>query len=137
MDLLQMGAKLFGDAAGGGVDTDAVQSALAGLLGGEGGKLDLGGLVSGMQNGGLESLVQSWLGDGANAPLSSDQLAGLVDSEKMTEFASKLGMDAGSAQQALAQVLPNMIDKGSSGGSLLDSLGGAEGLMGMASKLFK
>jgi hypothetical protein len=30
-----------------------------------------------------------------------------------------------------------MVDKASSGGSLLDSIGGVEGVLGMAGKLFK
>jgi hypothetical protein len=32
--------------------------------------------------------------------------------------------------------LPQMVDKASSGGSLLDSIGGVEGVLGMAGKLF-
>ena len=60
--------------------------------------------------------------------------------DKVSEFASKLNIDEGTASNGLADMLPQLIDKASSGGSLLESamgsMGGAGGLMGMVGKLF-
>ena len=47
----------------------------------------------------------------------------------------RIGRDE--ASSSLSQILPDLIDKSSKGGSLLDSVGGAEGLAGLASKFFK
>jgi hypothetical protein len=40
------------------------------------------------------------------------------------------------AAGGLSDALPQMVDKASSDGSLLDSIGGVSGALGMASKLF-
>ena len=53
-------------------------------------------------------------------------------SDKIAEMASKLNTDEGSLLDSLKDALPQIIDKSSSGGSLLS----AEGLMGMAKKFF-
>ncbi len=141
MDILKMGAEMFANASGGeggGLDIDAVQSALSGLLGGADGNVDLGQIVSNMSSeGGLMSVVSSWLGDGENAVISADQISSVLGSDKVAEFASKLNIDPETAMNGLSQSLPNVVDKASSGGSLLDSVGGVGGLMDMASKLFK
>ena len=66
-----------------------------------------------------------------------NQVGELPGSDKVAEFASKLNVDEDTAVSGLADMLPQMVDKSSSGGSLLDSVGGVGGLMGMAGKLFK
>jgi uncharacterized protein YidB (DUF937 family) len=53
------------------------------------------------------------------------------------DFASKLNLDKSAATDGLAGMLPGLIDGSSKGGSLLDAVGGAGGLLGMASKLLK
>jgi uncharacterized protein YidB (DUF937 family) len=141
MDLMKMGAELFANASGGdkgGLDMDAIQSAMSGLLGGQGDKLDLGKIMSNMNgDGGMMSVVNSWLGDGENAPISADQITSLLGSDKVAEFASKLNIDPQTALNGLSQSLPGVVDKASSGGSLLDSFGGVSGLMDSVGKLFK
>ena len=137
MDLMQIGAQLLQSKLGGNAQTGDIVSALSGLLGGENG-FDIASLVSKMQgNGGLASMAASWLGDGDNAAISGNQVKEIFGADKVAEFASKLNVDEGTAVNGLADVLPEMINQGSSGGSLLDSVGGASGLMGMAGKLFK
>ena len=46
----------------------------------------------------------------------------------MADAASQLGTDEGSLLDGLKDALPQMVDKASSGGSLLDSVGGLGGL---------
>lgn len=138
MDILELGAQLFSKSQGGssGLDLNALQSALGGVIG-EGDKLDLAGLVSNMQSGGLGSILESWLGDGSNNPVSPEQIGELLGSDKIASFAASLNIDPDSARAGLSQVLPEIVDKASSGGSLLDVVGGADGLAGMVGKLFK
>jgi len=51
-------------------------------------------------------------------------------------MASKLGVDSGAAAESLSQVMPSLMDKMSSGGSLLDSVGEGGNPADMAKKLF-
>ncbi len=142
MDLnsvLRMGADIFQKQAGApaqGLPIEAIVKALMGLLGDGSGKLDLASLVQKFSSGGLASLAQSWLGDGANAPIGGAQLMQVLGSGAIGDFAKQLGIDTDSATQGLEAAIPAIIDKASSGGGLLDAAGGVEGLMGMAGKLF-
>ena len=142
VELLKMGAQMFinskqsGD-AGSGLDMDNLISAFSSLTGGgTGAGFDLGSLVSNMTAGGLGDIAQSWLGDGDNANVSPDQVTNMFGADKISEFASKLGLSNEEAAGGLSDALPQMVDKASSGGSLLDSIGGISGAIGLAGKLF-
>jgi uncharacterized protein YidB (DUF937 family) len=137
MDLLKMGAEMLTQKLGSSVGTDGMMSALSGLLGDGKGGIDLAGLASKMMSSGdLASIAKSWLGDGANASMSPASLMSVLGENKIADFAGKVGVDTSTAANGLSDVLPTLMDKASSGGSLLDSVGGADGLLGMAKKLF-
>jgi uncharacterized protein YidB (DUF937 family) len=136
-----MGAETFmksnkSGEAGSGLDIGTLGTALSGLLGGGQGGIDLGSLMSKFSSAGLGSLVNSWLGDGANQSISADQVMDMFGSSKISEFASTLGLSQEEAAGGLSDAIPQMVDKASSGGSLLDSVGGLSGALGMAGKLF-
>lgn len=133
MDILQLGTQLLSDRLGLQLDSDTVASALSGLLGDGQGNIDLAGLAGKMASSGeLGSLVSSWLGDGGNSAISADSILGLLGDSQVSDFASKLGTNTDTAAAGLADVLPQMVDKASSGGNLLDAAGGLGGLMGAA-----
>lgn len=133
MDVLQLGADLLNDKLGLNVDKATIAEALSGLMGDGKGGIDLQGLVSKLSSSGeLGALVNSWLGDGGNLPISADDVSSLFGQARVNEFAGKIGTDAGSAADGLADVLPQLVDKFSSGGDLLKSAGGIDGLMGAA-----
>lgn len=143
-DLLKMGAsafiksKLSGD-AGSGLDLGSLTSALSGLTGGgdsDDGGFDIGSLLGKMQGGGMADVAQSWLGDGDNNPVEGNQITEMFGADKISEFASKLGLSEEEAVGGLQDALPQIVDKASSGGSILDSIGGIGGAISMASKLF-
>ncbi|WP_372682463.1 YidB family protein [Desulfosarcina sp.] len=142
-NLLKMGATAFinseksGD-AGSGLDMSSLISALSSLAGGGRGigGFDLGSLLSKMDTGGLGGIAKSWLGDGSNQAISPDQITSMLGADKISGFASRLGLSEEEAAGGLSDALPQMVDKASSGGSLLDSIGGLSGAMGMAGKLF-
>ena len=113
---------------------DSVGSALSGLLGQGGGGLDVGSLVNGLKDKGHGDIADSWLGDGDNAEISADQLKEVLGGDKISEAASQLGTDEGTLLDGLKDALPQLVDKSSSGGSLLDSLGGIGGVASMAKK---
>lgn len=133
---MKLGTQLLMSKLGGGANADsgAVQNALGSLLG-NGEAPDIGSLLSGLQSGGLGDIAKSWLGDGDNAPISADQLKNVVDGSKLSELASVLGTDEGSVLSGLQEAMPQMVDKASSGGSLLDSIGGISGVANLAKGL--
>jgi len=145
-DIVSIGTKMFQDKVGeDGVDSNALQDALGGLLSNEEGGLDLGNIMSALtggsdedgEGGGLASIVSSWIGGGENSPIDGDMLSNLLGNEKISEFAEKLGIDTDTALSGLTDALPNMVDKATpEGDSLLDQVGGLDGLMSMAGKLF-
>jgi len=128
MDIMNLAKGMLAQKLG--ADSDAIGGAMDSLLG-DGDKLDLGSLVSGFQSKGLGDVASSWLGDGDNTPISADQLKGVLGSEKITQAAAQLGTNENALLDGLKDALPQLIDKSSSGGSLLGSLGG---LGGMAKK---
>lgn len=138
-DIIQIGAQLFQsklDKEGDGIDIGDITSALTGLISGSDGNVDLGSIMSSLNAGGLASLAASWLGDGDNDEIAPEQVKDIFGGDKISDFASKLGLDEGSALSGLTSAIPAIMDKSSSGGSILDSIGGISGAIGLASKLF-
>ena len=151
-DLLKLGATVFQQSngsgnTGSGLDIGTIIGALSGLTGNsqEGG-LDIGSIIGKLTNsnggnnnaggGDLMSMAQSWLGDGDNQAASTDSITQMLGQDKLSEFASKLGLSEDEAIGGLKDALPQMVDKSSSGGSLLDSIGGIGGAINLAGKLF-
>ena len=113
-----------------------IQSALQSLLPTEGGDLNLSSLVSMfIGNGGIASLAQSWLGDGDNQSISPQSIIGMFGESNVSEFASKIGVDSGTAASGLSDMIPDLIDKASSGGSLQENITSSL-VSGLASKFF-
>ena len=142
-ELLNLGASVIrsnSDDATTSLDPDQLSSALGNLFGGTGGKLDFGTLLGKMKESGLDDIVTSWLGNGKNASISGETIKNLLGSDKVADFASMLGLSESSAEAAIADALPEMVDKASPEGSLLeniiDNAGGLDGLLGIARKFF-
>ena len=70
----------------------------------------LQGLVQQFQNNGLGEVVNSWIGNGANQPISGDQIAQVVGQDRLNGIAAKLGIDPNQVSGLLAQHLPGVID---------------------------
>ncbi len=79
---------------------------------------DLPGLVTALDKGGLGPQVQSWLGNGANIPITEDQLKTVLGNAQVQEFARHLGLPVDQTLSTLAKYLPEIIDKASPNGVL-------------------
>jgi uncharacterized protein YidB (DUF937 family) len=79
---------------------------------------DLQGLVNQLQQGGLGPQVQSWLGNGANMPVSPDQLRSALGSGQLTQLAAHFGVTPEAALKLLSEHLPGVVDKASPNGTL-------------------
>jgi uncharacterized protein YidB (DUF937 family) len=138
MDIKSLAVEMLMKKLGGTGDTNAAESALGELVG-QGKDFDLGGLVGQLTGSGgdIADKAKSWLGDGDNAPISASQIQDVLGGDKVEVFAKSIGVSRERASSGLSEMLPQLIDKSSQGGNLLDAIGGAGGLAGLASKFLK
>lgn len=137
--ILKIGAELFQSKLsdqGNSLDLSTIIPALTGLLSNKDGNIDLGSLVSNMDAGDMLNIAQSWLGSDSNEGISANQLTNVLGQNKISEFASQLSLDEGQALSGLQEAIPNMVDKSSNDGNLLDMVGGVSGALNLAGKLF-
>jgi uncharacterized protein YidB (DUF937 family) len=144
-ELFKMGADLIqnnSDSSTTGLDTKDISDALGKLLGAGENGIDLSSIVSKLTDGNLSETIASWLGNGQNLPISADTITDLLGSDKVSEFAKSLGLTEESAKGAIADALPEVVNKATSGensifGDMLDKVGGVDGAMNMLGKMFK
>lgn len=109
-----------------------ILQAITGMLGNDGSHGGLGGLMEKFQQAGMGQVIGSWIGSGANQPISGAQLSQVLGSDTLSELASKIGMNSGDAAGQLSQILPGLIDRLTPHGEAPESgLGNAGDLMGM------
>ena len=107
-------------------------SVLGGLLSNDGGHGGLDGMVAKFSQAGMGDVVQSWIGHGANLPVSGDQIASVLGSDTVAMIAGKLGVDPSIACGQLAQMLPGLVDRLTpQGAAPAGGLGNSGDLMGM------
>lgn len=95
----------------------------------------LPGLLQSFQDKGLGGIVDSWVSTGQNMPISPDQLAQGLGSDKLGSLAQSLGMDQGALSSKLSELLPNVVDKLTPGGQV--PAGGAMPGLDMLANLLK
>lgn len=119
---------------------DQISGALGGALGqGQAGKAAGGGLVAALlpqlismlsqpgamsnltnafQNAGLGNVLQSWLSTGQNLPISGDQVKQVLGAGTVADLGARAGLAETDASNAIASLLPQVMDKLSPGGNL-------------------
>ncbi|MBN2691348.1 MAG: DUF937 domain-containing protein [Burkholderiaceae bacterium] len=110
-----LGQMLGGQQGQTGAESNPMLQVVMGLMGGSGG---LGGLLEKFQQGGLGNLAQSWVGTGANLPISAEQIQQVLGGGALGDIASKLGMQPAQAASALSEALPGVVDKLTPNGQL-------------------
>jgi uncharacterized protein YidB (DUF937 family) len=78
----------------------------------------LAGMLQSLQQGGLGHLVQSWIGTGANLPVSPDQLRNTLGTDWILRITQATGLSQGQVEQQLSTVLPQVVDHLSPNGQL-------------------
>jgi len=71
----------------------------------------LEGLVRQFTQSGLGDVVQSWIGTGANQPISADQVQQALGHGPLNELAQQVGGSSSDLARQLAQFLPGLVDK--------------------------
>ncbi len=111
---------------------------VTGMLANNGGQGGLGGLVGKFEQAGLGDAIQSWIGGGANQPVSGDQITSALGSDTVSDIAAQLGVDPGDAASQLSQMLPGLINHLTPEGQApAQGLGNGEDLMGMLGGLLQ
>lgn len=87
----------------------------------------LQGLVKTFEQGGMGGMIASWIGTGANQSISAEQIQAVLGSEQVQAIASRLGLNTQDVAGHLAQLLPQVVDKLTPGGTLPDAGGGGLG----------
>ena len=70
----------------------------------------LQGLIQSFQQGGLGDIVNSWVSNGQNLPISAEQIQSVLGGSSLGNIASQLGMNSEEASGSLASMLPQLID---------------------------
>ena len=134
-DIINIGVSLAKDKLQN--DDNKIGEALSSILTNSDGNFDLSNILSSLSNGNIGEIVSSWIGSGENRPIDAEGVKNILGEEKLTIFAEKLGVDVDTATEALKDILPQIVDKATpEGDSLLDSLGGIDGILDIAKKLF-
>jgi uncharacterized protein YidB (DUF937 family) len=74
------------------------------------------GIVAQLEQQGLGGTVRSWVGTGANQPMTADQVHQAFGSDTVKQLAAKVGMTPEDLAAKLSQILPQAIDKLTPGG---------------------
>jgi uncharacterized protein YidB (DUF937 family) len=90
-------------------------------------------LVAGLlMNGGLQKILgrlqqsgkgakaQSWVSAGPNEPVDAADIREALDQQELAQIAQQLGVSEDEAAEAVAQVLPEVVDKATPAGELED-----------------
>lgn len=110
-----------------------------GGLGGSGGLGGLGGLLQRFQGIGLGEAAASWMGPGANTPVSPDQVKSALGDGPLRTLAEHAGVDEDEAASHLSELLPDMVDRLTPDGQLPDDgvhPGGVDGAIDALGHLF-
>src|SRR5580692_10374705 len=74
------------------------------------------GIVAQLEQQGLGPTVRSWVGTGANLPITPDQVHQALGSDTVKQIAARLNITPEDLAAKLSQVLPQAIDKLTPGG---------------------
>jgi uncharacterized protein YidB (DUF937 family) len=92
----------------GGVVGAEMATVVGGLIEKHGG---VQGIITQLEQQGLGGTARSWIGAGANQPITADQIHQAFGSDVVKELAAKVGLSPDVLAAKLSQVLPAAIDK--------------------------
>jgi uncharacterized protein YidB (DUF937 family) len=81
----------------------------------------IAGLQNMFQQGGLGSIVSSWIGNGQNLPVSASQLQNVLHGGALQQAAQQAGIDPSQLTGMMSSLLPHLVDKLSPNGQVPDA----------------
>ena len=85
---------------------------------GSGDQGGLSAIVNKLQDSGYGSVVNSWVANGKNMPISAQQLQDVLGNATVKQLAAKYGIPVDQVSTVLAQILPKAVDQASPAGKL-------------------
>lgn len=85
-------------------------------------------LLKKLTSGGLGNQSSSWVGTGANEPVTAEQIESVLPDE-VNQIAAQTGMSPQDVSASMAEVLPGLVDKLSPEGQLPQSAANLDGLL--------
>jgi uncharacterized protein YidB (DUF937 family) len=76
------------------------------------------GVIAQLEQQGLGGTVRSWVGTGANLPITPEQIQQAFGSETLSSLATRFGLNPQELAQKLSQALPAAVDKLTPGGKV-------------------
>jgi len=107
----QIGGMLGGHGQASGQGEGANKGLLQQVIGMLGAPGALSNLTNSFQSAGLGNVVQSWIGKGQNLPISGEQVKQALGSGTVADLGARAGMNESDASNALAGMLPQVVDK--------------------------
>ncbi len=96
----------------------------------DGDKEGVAAIISKFQSAGLGSAVQSCVGTGQNAAVSSDQIGSVFSQQQINGWAQQAGTTPDAMRQVLAEALPHVVDHATPGGAVPTQAPDLSGLLG-------
>ena len=102
---------------------DSVAGAVLGKLGGDQGGMaqvamemfnqngGLSGILEKFKEGGLGETAASWVGTGANIPVSAEDISNVLGNGTIAAMAAKFGINPETLSAQIAEHLPSVVDK--------------------------
>src|SRR5262245_28600919 len=115
----------------------AMLQSRGGAGGGGGGLGGLGGLLQQFQGAGFDRQVSSWVGTGANMPISAEELVDVLGQGRVSALAAQAGVSEEQASTGLATLLPELVNQLTPQGQMPsdnevdDALGGLQRSLGI------
>jgi uncharacterized protein YidB (DUF937 family) len=114
---------------------DSLAGSVLGKLGGDRGTMvqiamdllnkhgGVSGVLEKFRQNGFTTLVDSWVGNGSNLPITPDQVAGVLGNSEIAQMAAKFGISPESLTSKIAEHLPEVVNKLTPDGKVNDSTG--------------
>jgi uncharacterized protein YidB (DUF937 family) len=114
---------------------DSLAGSVLGKLGGERGTMvqiamdllnkhgGVSGVLEKFKQNGFATLVDSWVGNGPNLPITAAQVASVFGNAEISQMAAKFGISADSLTGKIAEHLPEVVNKLTPDGKVNDSTG--------------
>ncbi|SAI70292.1 Uncharacterized protein conserved in bacteria [Bordetella ansorpii] len=98
----------------------------------------IAGLMEAFERGGLGAVVQSWIGNGENLPISAQQLEAVFEPAVIDAIAADTGRARPDVLESLAAMLPGLVDKATPNGTIDDVKDMSPmGMLSLLSRLMK
>jgi uncharacterized protein YidB (DUF937 family) len=110
----------FAAGAGGGIG-DVLGQVLGGGTRSMGAGSGLGGLLEQLQRSGFGEQADSWVGRGANKPISPDAMSQIFGQDGLEQISRQAGISQDEASRGLSQLLPEVVDRVTPDGEVPDA----------------